>query len=343
VAEVMDALGQSLARQGRFTEAESHLREALSQRRELHGSQSQATAQSLDHLADMLRQRGDLAAAAPLTREADAIRCGIPAGKMLFEQAGQIWIMDSDGRNRTQLTRSGTNYSPTWAPGGERVTFAAAAGAAPGIYSMNADGSSLTQLTTAPTGGNDFAPAPIGSRIGFTRHFADGTSRIFAISSDGTGLQPLSPGPHDNTFSSRGLAQRGRLAYVSTTTEGGKDIFLLDLGRGRITRLTNTPSLYKKGVAFSPNGRQIAFTRIDPGQLEAIFVMNADGTGVTCLSQGGHYDYLPRWSPDGKRIGFTSGRDGSFGVYTMASDGSDVVDLSQTPLRHESLWGWVKY
>ena len=71
--------------------------------------------------------------------------------------------------------------------------------------------------------------------------------------------------------------------------------------------------------------------------------MNADGTGVTRLSQGGHYDFLPRWSPDGKRIGFTSGRDGSFGVYTMAPDGSDVVDLSQTPLRHESLWGWFKY
>jgi len=343
VAEVMDALGQALARQGRFTEAESLLRGAVSQRRELHGSRSQATAQSLDHLADLLRQRGDLFAAEPLTREADAIRSSVHTSRMLFEQAGQIWMMDSDGRNRVQLTRSGTNYSPTWAPGGNRVLFTAAAGATHGIYSIHPDGSSLTRLTTAPAGGNDFTPASIGGRVGFTRYFADGTSKIFAVGSDGTGLQPLTPGPHDGSFSFGASPTAGRLAYVSTTTEGGRDIFLLDLGSGRITQLTNTPTLYKEGVAFSPDGKQIAFTRIDPGQLEGIFVMNADGTGVTRLSQGGHYDFLPRWSPDGKRIGFTSGRDGSFGVYTMAPDGSDVVDLSQTPLRHESLWGWFKY
>jgi Tol biopolymer transport system component len=71
--------------------------------------------------------------------------------------------------------------------------------------------------------------------------------------------------------------------------------------------------------------------------------MNTDGTEVTRLSQGGHYDFLPRWSPDGKRIGFTSARDGSFGVYTMAADGSDVVDLSQTPLQPESLWDWFEF
>ena len=148
----MDALGQVLARQGRFTEAESLLRGAVSQRRELHGSRSQATAQSLDHLADLLRQRGDLFAAEPLTREADAIRSSVHTSRMLFEQAGQIWMMDSDGSNRVQLTRSGTNYSPTWAPGGNRVLFTAAAGATPGIYSIHPDGSSLTRLTTAASG-----------------------------------------------------------------------------------------------------------------------------------------------------------------------------------------------
>jgi Tol biopolymer transport system component len=341
VAEVMDALGQVLAKQGHLTEAESLLRAAVSQRRELQGSQSQATAQSLDHLAEVLRERGDFAGAEPLVREALAIRRSTTTSRMLFEQAGQIWIMNGDGSNRVQLTRIGTNYSPTWAPDGRRVLFAAASGAAPGIYSMNPDGTDLTRLTTPPTGAVDFVPASVGKRIGFARHLADGTWRIFAVNADGTGVLPLTAGPHDEGF---GASPNGdRLAYVSGTTEGGKDIFLLDLAGGGITQLTNTPTLYKAGIAFSPSGKQIAFTRIDPGQLEAIFVMNTDGTEVTRLSQGGHYDFLPRWSPDGKRIGFTSARDGSFGVYTMAADGSDVVDLSQTPLQPELLWDWFKY
>jgi serine/threonine-protein kinase len=342
VAEVMDALGQVLAKQGHFTEAESLLRAAVSQRRELQGSQSEATAQSLDHLAELLRDRGDVAGAEPLVREALAIRRSTTTNsRMLFEQAGQIWIMNGDGSNRVQLTRIGTNYSPTWAPDGRRVLFAAASGAAPGIYSMNPDGTDLTRLTTPPTGAVDFVPAPVGKRIGFARHFADGPWRILAVNADGTGVLPLTAGPRDEGF---GASPNGdKLAYVSGTTEGGKDIFLLDLAGGGITQLTNTPTLYKAGIAFSPSGKQIAFTRIDPGQLEAIFVMNTDGTEVTRLSQGGHYDFLPRWSPDGKRIGFTSARDGSLGVYTMAADGSDVVDLSQTPLQPELLWDWFKY
>jgi tetratricopeptide (TPR) repeat protein len=341
VAEVMDALGQVLAKQGHLTEAESLLRSAVSQRRELQGSQSEATAQSLDHLAELLRKRGDLAGAAPLVREALAIRGSTTTSRMLFEQAGQIWIMNGDGSNRVQLTRTGANYSPSWAPDGRRVLFAAAKGVAPGIYSMNSDGTDRTRLTTPPAGGMDFVPATVGKRIGFVRHFPDGTLKILAMNPDGTGVVPLTAGPHDEGFGAS--PNSDKLVYVSGTTEGGKDIFLLDLARGGITQLTNTPTLYKAGVAFSPSGKQIAFTRIVPGQLEAIFVMNTDGTGVTRLSQGGHYDFLPRWSPDGKRIGFTSARDGSFGVYTMAADGSDVVDLSQTPLQPELLWDWFRY
>ena len=39
----------------------------------------------------------------------------------------------------------------------------------------------------------------------------------------------------------------------------------------------------------------------------------------------------PNASPDGRRIAFTSSRDGSFGVCSMNLDGSDVAELSRTP------------
>jgi len=48
----------------------------------------------------------------------------------------------------------------------------------------------------------------------------------------------------------------------------------------------------------------------------------------------------PKWSPDGTRIGFTSSRDGSLGVYSMRLDGSDVVDLSRTPASLALRPGW---
>lgn len=83
--------------------------------------------------------------------------------------------------------------------------------------------------------------------------------------------------------------------------------------------------------------------------------MSVDGTNTTRVSRGDFYDFIPRWSPDGKRIGFTSLRDGTLGVYTMRADGTDVVDLSRTPATmamrpginlvnlSETLWAWEKY
>lgn len=42
-------------------------------------------------------------------------------------------------------------------------------------------------------------------------------------------------------------------------------------------------------------------------------------------------DGLPRWSPDGTRILFTSNRDGDYELYTMRPDGTGVVRLTNEP------------
>ena len=56
--------------------------------------------------------------------------------------------------------------------------------------------------------------------------------------------------------------------------------------------------------------------------------METDGTQVTRLSLSGHYDFLPRWSPDAKRTWFTSFRAVS-GVYTMMTNGTEVRHVSE--------------
>jgi Tol biopolymer transport system component len=268
---------------------------------------------------------------------------GTTSSRILLQRLGQVWIMNDDGSDLTQLTEIGTNDAPSWAPGGKRIVFAhfLAVPGASGIYSMDQDGTLLTQITVAPEGEQHWNPVAFGKRVAFLRIFPDGTSRIFSVNPDGSQMMALTPGPFDREFS--GSPKGDVLAFAANTGQGGRDIFLLHVAKGGITQLTHTPTIYKSGVAFSPSGKQIAFTRSDPGFPEAIFVMNADGTRVTKISQGGFVDFLPRWSPGGTRIGFTSARNGFNGLFSMAADGSDVVPLTDPPAVFQMLWAWMRY
>ena len=75
---------------------------------------------------------------------------------------------------------------------------------------------------------------------------------------------------------------------------------------------------------------RIAFTSDRDGNSD-IYVMNADGSDVTRLTENPGHDWRPDWSPDGQLIAFTSERDGDLDIYVMNADGSGVTQLTNNP------------
>jgi TolB protein len=57
--------------------------------------------------------------------------------------------------------------------------------------------------------------------------------------------------------------------------------------------------------------------------------MNADGSGLTRLTNNPADDRMPDWSPDGTCIAFHSNRDGNEEIYIMNADGSGVTYLAE--------------
>jgi Tol biopolymer transport system component len=73
--------------------------------------------------------------------------------------------------------------------------------------------------------------------------------------------------------------------------------------------------------AWSPDGTKIAYSAPVGGLLQ-IFVMNADGSGQTRLTNDSGSDLTPTWSPDGTKIAFSSTRTGDYQLFVMNADGS---------------------
>ena len=83
-----------------------------------------------------------------------------------------------------------------------------------------------------------------------------------------------------------------------------------------------TPSLTGK-IAFTANLER-------SGDFH-LYVMNADGTGLTRLTDGQRKDFNPSWSPDGKKIAFSSLINGQDDIYIINADGSGETRLTDNP------------
>jgi Tol biopolymer transport system component len=80
----------------------------------------------------------------------------------------------------------------------------------------------------------------------------------------------------------------------------------------------------------------------------AIYTMSAAGEGEKRLTddagdpstpRGLFFQVEPAWSPDGRRIAFSSKREGSFDLYAMEADGTETRRLTATPADdHDPSW-----
>jgi len=125
-----------------------------------------------------------------------------------------------------------------------------------------------------------------------------------------------------------------QIAFSTVGTSG--QIFLISANGTQ--QLTGTGPLTETGAGavapdWSPDGKRIVFqtnpVRNGAFTYRDVFVINADGTGLTNLTHNSTYqDGRPAWSPDGTRIAFQSNRDGNFEIYVMNPDGSNPVRLT---------------
>lgn len=103
-------------------------------------------------------------------------------------------------------------------------------------------------------------------------------------------------------------------------------------------RLIQPDDLFKmqflQGAALSPDGTKIvyALSRYDEesdSDKVALWLINLETNELRQMTSGDHQDTNPRWSPDGKSIGFMSTRSGTPQLYILPVDGGEARQLTK--------------
>jgi TolB protein len=164
--------------------------------------------------------------------------------------------------------------------------------------------------------------------IAATRFLFGVGQRIYRIDSDGWGAVPVT-GSGESALSPSWSPTGDRFAYSRLGDRSWPIIVARpEAGAPGATALAGADRGQNITPVFSPNGRTIAYARMDG---EGTDVFKAD-IGAPCCAQrltaGRFADNLsPAFGPDGNRVAFASTRSGPPQIYVMDADGTDQTLL----------------
>lgn len=247
-------------------------------------------------------------------------------GSFAFTVAGgDLWAMRGDGSGRHQLTTSGdaVDTSPTWAPDASRLAYRHSTGTAGGsgdtdtIRVVKADGSGARDLVA----GSFPAWSPDGAWIAFRGLVG---VDLALIKPDGSGLVSLGA---RNAECPVWSPDGRRILYCRNEDASGVvtdnwEVWVMNRDGTQQRQLTDDPAR-DYPIAWSADGTRIVFFSQRDGE-GASFVMGADGSKVTRVTQATDLSSVGAWLPDGR--------------FVISSAGNGIPDwfvLDEAGLRQE--------
>jgi TolB protein len=253
----------------------------------------------------------------------------------------EIYIMDWDGNPSSikRVTHSkNLAISPSWSPDGKKLAFTNFA-YHPKAKTRNAD----LFLYTLKTGKLHLLSYRKGTNSGATFHpngrdlfftFAkNGVSNIYKLNLQTEKLSNVTK--RHKTWSLNlepHISPDGKNIVFSSTRSGKPMVHVMTTDGNNVRRRTNA-GWYNSSPRFSPDGKKIAFAGQDrtaqKGGHFDIFIMNIDGTNMERVTSARKTNKKmanneePSFSPDSKKLVFTSNRTGKSQIYIIDIDGSN--------------------
>jgi Tol biopolymer transport system component len=234
-------------------------------------------------------------------------------GAIVFERdpgaGSDIYVATTPKTARPLVATPAQEFDPALSAEG-RVAFARALGERSEIFVY--DSGRVRQTTK--DGAVDQHPAwsPDGNRIACSSDKGKGADIMEVQVGEPASARPIAPAAGDDFTPS--YSRDGRIAFASNRS-GNFELYIVT-PRGKLTRLTRDGDV-ELSPAWSPDGRRIAFTRLDRRGNADIWLIDLATRRATKLTSNPADDSDPAFSPDGRQIAFVSDRGALPGIWTM--------------------------
>ena len=175
------------------------------------------------------------------------------------------------------------------------------------IYSVNADGTGIVNLTKSPGYDAEGSFSPDGKQI------------VFCSLRSAFPLEKLTP--------------EQRAHYEKDPAYWG-DIYVMDADGSNVRRITEAPG-YDGGPFFSPDGRRIVWRHFnESGTVADVWTMNTDGSDKRRITDFQCMSWAPYFHPSGKYLIFTANKLGfdNFELFLTDAEGThEPVRVTYTP------------
>jgi len=266
-------------------------------------------------------------------------------------------------------TRLGATYSVAipaffagaqiaWSPDGKWLCFADSNGTdeSQGLFILSLETGEKRRLTTVPSESfRDRGPAfsPDGKWVAFCRVATYGVSDVYA--------QALSPGymavgrplrltsDSLNTTAVSWMPDSRHVVFSSGGFEADRALFTADVVKAAdshhapapVSVRTVVPAEDAFDVSVSRDGRRAAYTkRLLDSNIWRVELAGTHAMSARRLIASTRSDQLPKVSPDGQRVAFSSGRSGTREIWVSDADGSNAVQLTSLGSRLTTNPAW---